>query len=335
MIKCIRILLLGLSVLAGVVGVAMTPEALRSYRAFEQRAESGDAEAQYRLSALLERGYDTIPADTVRSLSLLRRSAEAGYAPARNYLGFLYGQGILLPLDSDSARYWIGLAADGGDVTAAHNMAYMLLNEPEQDDSLAVSYLEYAADAGLPQALTLLADLYVQGRGVPTDTVRAINLYENAIDKGFHDAELRLLNVKGSEWRHLTSDESLEQALRYWNMGAPVIAAELAMQVGPEDAATARAYALLGHAYAQGVGVPYDHRKANEYFARAAILGNPAAQFIIAETLEIFPDALAGFMADMPESMTPAALRESAARAGIRTAEQATAAITAPPTSVL
>ena len=54
-------------------GAAMTPEARRSFEAFESRAENGDPEAQYRLSAILERGFDTIPADSVRSLSLLRR----------------------------------------------------------------------------------------------------------------------------------------------------------------------------------------------------------------------------------------------------------------------
>ena len=63
---------------------AMSPEARRSYEAFERKAESGDPEAMYRLSALLERGFDTIPADTARSVSLLKRSARAGYAPAMN-----------------------------------------------------------------------------------------------------------------------------------------------------------------------------------------------------------------------------------------------------------
>ena len=47
---------------------AMTPEMRRSYEAFEQRAESGDAEALYRLALILEKGYDTIPADTLRAI---------------------------------------------------------------------------------------------------------------------------------------------------------------------------------------------------------------------------------------------------------------------------
>ena len=88
---------------------------------------------------------------------------------------------------------------------------------------------------------------------------------------------------------------------------------------------------MLGHAYARGRGVPYDHRLANEYFARAAILGNPAAMFILAETLEIFPDALDDLLPDLPDTFSPDELRRVAARARIRTAEDASRAIIAVP----
>ena len=90
-------LLYTLLLLMALTSAAMSPEARRSFLAFEQRAENGDPEAQYRLSAILEKGFDTIPADTLRSLSLLRRAANAGYAPAMNYLGYLYQTGFPLP----------------------------------------------------------------------------------------------------------------------------------------------------------------------------------------------------------------------------------------------
>lgn len=332
-----------LALLSVIAIQAMTPEARRSFEAFESKAENGDPEAQYRLSMLLERGFDTIPADTARSVSLLKRSATAGYAPARNYLGFLYHTGYpgksdrFLRVDPDSAIYWLSLAADAGDAKAAHNIAYLILSpsgeQPERDvrkDSIALSYLRRAADAGLPQSMTLLADLYAEGRVLPCDTARAVSLYEKAISRGFPDAEVRLLNMMGPVWSKSDSRTSLGEALRYWNMGAPAIAVEFLSLIGPSDPEAARAYALLGHAYARGRGVPYDHRLANEYFARAAILGNPAAMFILAETLEIFPDALSGFFADLPEILTPVELRESAAREGITDPEAATRAILSP-----
>lgn len=329
--------LIAISVICGaslsLLCCAMSPEARKSFKELEKKAENGDPEAQYNLSAVLERGFDSILPDTARSLDMLRRSAGAGYPRACNYLGYLFGRGEILPLRMDSARFWIAKAADAGDALAAHNLGYMLLNDSAGNDSVAIFYLNKAADAGLPQSLTVLADLYAEGRaGLRPDTARAINLYERAIAADFPDAELRLLNLKGPQWMLLDSEKALSEALRYWALGAPLIAVELARQVGPADAATAKAYALLGNAYSLGRGVPYDHKKANEYFARAAILGNPAAQFILAETLEIFPDALSELVpADVfPESLTPESLRECAARAGIHTAQEAIRSITSP-----
>lgn len=288
---------------------SMTPEAKRSFEAFEQRAESGDPEAMYRLSAILEKGFDTIAPDTARSLHLLHRAAEAGYAHAQNYLGFLFQEGNLLTADTDSATYWIRRAADAGDPRAAHNLAFMLLHQEQPQDSTAISYLTKAADAGLPQAITLLADLYAEGRGVAPDTLHATELYNRAIDAGFGDAELRLLNLRGPEWSRLAASQALPLAIDYYRRGAYIIAVELLRTIGPDESETARAYAMLGNAYSQGRGVQYDHARSLEYFKEAARLGNPSAQYILSETLEIFPDIF-------PE-MDAESLRLEAAKAGI------------------
>ena len=108
---------------------------------------------------------------------------------------------------------------------------------------------------------------------------------------------------------------------------------EFLRNIGPAAPETARAYALLGHAYSRGLGVGYDHAKANEYFARAAQLGDPSAQFILAETLEIFPDALRTLLPDLDAddaTMTPESLRAAAARAGVTDAAAATRRLLAP-----
>ena len=78
------------------------------------------------------------------------------------------------------------------------------------------------------------------------------------------------------------------------------------------------------------MGVKYSHDKSLEYFARAALAGNPSAMFILAETLEVFPDALQDFTvaflnreAVIDRLSDPARLRAEAARSGIRTSTDA------------
>lgn len=72
---------------------AMSPEARRSFAEFEKRVEAEDPEALYRMSVILEQGYDSIPRDSIRSISLLIKSAEKGFGEAQNYLGYLYRRG--------------------------------------------------------------------------------------------------------------------------------------------------------------------------------------------------------------------------------------------------
>ena len=50
---------------------AMSPEARRSFAEFEKRVEAEDPEALYRMSVILEQGYDSIPRDSIRYISLL------------------------------------------------------------------------------------------------------------------------------------------------------------------------------------------------------------------------------------------------------------------------
>lgn len=335
------ILLLAVAIMAGF----SQSDRERSLREFTHRAESGDPEAMYRMSMLLEKGFDSLPADSVRAMDYLRRAAAADYPQAANYLGYLYQIGMNVPENPDSAAYWIVRAEKAGSTLAAHNLAFMLLRGPsadvsrimtllgcraEKSDSVAIEYLLRAAGAGQPQSLTLLADLYAEGEKLTPDTTKAIDLYEKAILKKFPDAQYRLRDLMQSEWSLYDSATSLREAVRYWNMGAPAIAVDFLRQIGPESAETAHAYALLGYAYSRGYGVPYDHDLANQYFARAALLGNPSAQFVLAETLEIFPDALVGFMTALPDSFTPESLRRSATKAGITNPAQALQRLLAP-----
>lgn len=341
---------------------AATPEGRRAFRQFERRAENGDAEAQYRLATVLETGWDSVPADSVRALELMRRSARNGFAPAMNYLGYLYGKGYkvgdrkLIPVDRDSSVMWLRRSADAGDPRAVSNLAYLLLNDtvsgrtPEERlaaDSTAYAYLVKGANSQIPTAFSMLGDMYRDGRWVKRDTLKAAANYEAALEHGLGDAEARLIALMGHRWQRLPQDSAFNLGLRYYAgyaPGAGVLLLERAAEIPDTIDIGARAMALLGDAYSRGVGVKYSHDKSLEYFARAALAGNPSAMYILAETLEVFPDALQDFPSDLcnhpaalqnlpaafPDRETaidrlrdPVRLRAEAARCGIRTSTDA------------
>lgn len=248
--------------MASAAGLAMSPQERKSFSDFERRVESGEPEALYRMSAILEHGYDSIPADTLRSLRFLRMAAMKGYAPAQNYLGYLFQEGKMLEASPDSAFYWISRAADLGHPGAITNLVY------------------YRTEDGR----VIFDEVAALDRLAPSDA------------------------------------DALKNGVDFYRRGAWPIAVELLRRVSPESPQAPHAYALLGEAYSRGRGVAYDYTRALSYYARAAALGNPSAKFVIAETLEFFPDALVGIVDEIPD---PNELRNDALSHGIFSAEQA------------
>lgn len=300
----------------------------------ERRAGQGDADAMYRMARLYERGYDSIPSDTVRSMELYRMAAEGGNPAAQNYYGYLLYNGKGAERDPVAGMEWMSKAAQSGDLTAANNLGWIIVSSdtPEKDYATAARWLRKAADGGVPSAMSMLADLYREGRGVEKDTLQAISLYNRAIEAGLYDAQLKLLNMQAIPWQSLTPTQAVETGLYYYTHGAPAIGVTLFEQAASRG--DARAMALMGDALTRALGASYNHDLALQYYYRAAIAGDPSAQFVIAELLEIFPDSLEAlpeseyYPAVVPEEYSaPGYWMEKARAAGIYNAEQATSAL--------
>lgn len=257
----------------------VSPQRL-ALRQLSEKADAGDAKALYDMARLLETGFDSIPVDSVKSLSLYRLSAEKEFPPAMNYIGFRFYTGDKMPQDIDSALYWIRRAADIGDATAAANLGYLLTesNDIEFNAEEAVKWLTIASKAGVPEA------------------------------------QLKLVDLMKEQWEELPMDSVLYKGEEYY-LGRAQIAGVKLLEIASEKG-SAKASALLGDAYSKGIGVPYDHQKSTDYFYKAAQSGDPSAQFIIAELLEIFPDAI-------PGSESPEYWFEKASEAGISDSETA------------
>lgn len=213
-------------------------------------------EEAFLLARLYETGNDTIAPDTIQSRALYLRAAEQGYTPAMNYTGFLYYRGELFTQNTDSALFWIGRAAEKGDITAAANLGY----------------------------------LYSESPIIPQDISKAVKWLTIASEKGVKETQIKLAQLKRADWEQMESDSLLYRGITYYTGKSPILGVAM-LEIAAEKNSP-KAQALLGEAYSKGLGVPYNHDKAIQYFFKAAINDDPVAQFILAELLEIFPDAL-------------------------------------------
>lgn len=291
----------------------------------EDRATGGDSAAMWHLSTLYERGYDSIPADSVLSMSWLKASASRGYLPAQSRLGYLYRIGRGVEANPDSTRYWLTLAADRGDAKAINNLGYLMLTDSAADLSKARMMFERAAEMGLPEAMVNLADMLRHQQ--PADTLKAEQLYLKATSLGLADAQKKLLEMMSNRYQSMDAETALAAGLEAESYNAMTIAVLLFEQAA--EAGNVQALALLGEAISKAGGADYDYAKVLDCYKRAALGGEPSAQYIVAELLEFFPDI---FSADEEMSaITSTELYERAAEAGVIDAATAAQRLHTPP----
>jgi len=91
---------------------------------FEALAHDGNAEAQYRLGVIYERG-EGAPPDHQLAASWYRKAADQGHARAQSALGGLYEFGRGVPRDFRQSVQWYRKAAEQGLSVGLYNLGVM------------------------------------------------------------------------------------------------------------------------------------------------------------------------------------------------------------------
>jgi hypothetical protein len=186
-------------------GVQWDP--FEAYRLFRSCALKNMAEAEYAMAQFLTEDL-VVPRNFDSAYVWVKKSAEAGYTPAKEALSRLEKMG-LGPGRQDSVKVSpvkstnTGLVfLDFGQDTVAALGDSLLLREAIQNaspsirralgiskllesetqvDSSTLAAIIQAGDAGSPEALTVLGRSYEKGIGVPKDPVRACAAYVRAV----------------------------------------------------------------------------------------------------------------------------------------------------------
>lgn len=134
----------------------------KSYYFFRKAAEKGDPQGWYSQGYMLYKGFGC-EQNYDQAVLLFKKGAAAGHTPSMYFLGLSLRNGYGTPVNEDSAKYWLGLAAQRG-----YNMA---------KDELAASEPENAEIAG-----TLAAKIREAQKLIPKE--KPVNKYvkiENSI----------------------------------------------------------------------------------------------------------------------------------------------------------
>ncbi len=127
----------------------------------KQRAESGDAEAQFRLGSAYDTGRD-VPRDGAQARKWYQHSAEAGYAEAQNSMGSV----LQAEKRYAEARPWYERAAAQNNAPALNNLAYLydLGLSVDQDRKKAFDLYSQSANLGWAEAMWNLVIIYGAGQ---------------------------------------------------------------------------------------------------------------------------------------------------------------------------
>ncbi|WP_315985027.1 tetratricopeptide repeat protein [Pseudomonas arsenicoxydans] len=190
-------------------GVGVTQDYPQAVAWYRKAAEQGNAKAQSNLGASYEHGYG-VTQDYQQAVAWYRKAAEQGEAAAQSNLGLSYASGHGVAQDYPQALAWYRKAAEQGYAVAQYNLgvSYAQGLGVAQDDKQALAWSRKAAEQGYASAQYNLGVSYAQGLGVAQDDKQALAWYRKAAAQGYASAQTNIDAVEARQRASLATDKS-------------------------------------------------------------------------------------------------------------------------------
>ncbi len=255
-----------------------------------ERAQGGDAEAQYNLGVMYDNGEGVAENPKV-AFRWYYRAGQAGHVLAQATLGgmYMFGEEGVVGHNPEAAFRWFSKAAEGGNVEAQHNLGVMYRRGVGVDRDLEAAFEWHAraAEGGNVEAQATLGVMYLfrdelyrfeEEAVASADPEAAFEWFSKAAEGGDVEAQHNLA------WMYrlgLSVGRDLETAFEWYARAA--------------EAGHADARFHLGWMYRRGVGTIQDEAEALVWFnvvvASASSYDKKAIEFRDALVCDLGPQA--------------------------------------------
>jgi TPR repeat protein len=248
----------------------MTENNKFSISELQQKANDGDAQAQFELALCYANGAD-MEKNIELAFNWHKKAAEQGHVNAQFALGLYYLLGNSRgQLTKQIVNKWLRRQASGENIDPAFDLAVgqaMAIKLTGGNDNLAFAWLKKAAEQNHAEANYWLGQCYRNGIGTVQNDDLAFDCFEIAGEQDCAESYYWLARCyfdgQGVEQSDELALEWITKAIRH-------------TEVDPE------VYLLLGNIYAQGRCVEQSDEKAFELYKKAAEKDVIEAQYLLA-----------------------------------------------------
>lgn len=245
-----------------------------------QRAESGDAQAQFELGRAYEDGTG-VAQDDEQAVQWFRKSADQGNARAQNALGVMYALGRGVQRDKEEAVRWYKKAAKQGLAEGIYNVAISYYNGEgvEGNIDLAGSWMMAAQRKGDAQAADALKHISEQlNNRMDRSKFELAGLYEKGDELAQDFPAALSLYMEFARQDHRASifaSPAQYKLCQLYAVGQGVPQDYGQAKVWCKKSEMSFAYIVLGRMAEKGLGQKMNPQEALDFYHSAAVLGVP------------------------------------------------------------